>query len=54
MGVVALLAFFLVFYPQTDTISSKDEVDPDVLDCMTSLGCFKNKDKLIRNLLKNE
>ncbi|XP_020894639.1 serine/threonine-protein kinase BRSK2 isoform X2 [Exaiptasia diaphana] len=35
-----------------ENINAKDEIDPDVLVCMTSLGCFKNKDKLLNNLLK--
>ncbi|XP_048584994.1 serine/threonine-protein kinase BRSK2 [Nematostella vectensis] len=37
-----------------DDITCKDEIDPDVLACMKSLGCFKNKDKLLTNLLSNE
>ena len=39
---------------QTEVIPNKDEIDPDVLNSMSSLGCFKNREKLIRNLLKQE
>lgn len=39
---------------KTEVIPSKDEVDPDVLKSMSSLGCFKNREKLLRNLLKQE
>lgn len=39
---------------KTEAIPSKDEVDPDVLNSMSSLGCFKNREKLLRNLLKEE
>ena len=42
------------FSQQTEVIPSKDEVDPDVLKSMSSLGCFKNREKLLRNLLKQE
>lgn len=39
---------------KTEVIPNKDEVDPDVLNSMSSLGCFKNRERLIRNLLKKE
>ena len=39
---------------QTENIPSKDEIDPDVLHSMSSLGCFKNRERLVRNLLKHE
>ncbi|CAG2118988.1 unnamed protein product [Medioppia subpectinata] len=35
----------------THIIPSVDDVDPDVLTNMTSLGCFKDKEKLLRDLL---
>ncbi|XP_071038946.1 serine/threonine-protein kinase BRSK2 isoform X2 [Parasteatoda tepidariorum] len=37
---------------QTHVIPSSDDIDPDVLSSMTSLGCFKDKEKLIEELLK--
>ncbi|KAJ7391065.1 Serine/threonine-protein kinase brsk1 [Desmophyllum pertusum] len=39
---------------KTEVIPVKDEIDPDVLHSMSSLGCFKNREKLLRNLLKQE
>ncbi|XP_078348803.1 serine/threonine-protein kinase BRSK2-like [Oculina patagonica] len=39
---------------KTEVIPGKEEVDPDVLHSMSSLGCFKNREKLLRNLLKQE
>ncbi|KAK2565595.1 Serine/threonine-protein kinase BRSK2 [Acropora cervicornis] len=39
---------------KTEVIPSRDEIDPDVLHSMSSLGCFKNRERLIRNLLKQE
>lgn len=39
---------------QTHIIPSVDELDSDVLANMTSLGCFKDKSKLIANLLSGE
>ena len=39
---------------QTEIIPGKEEIDPDVLHSMSSLGCFKNREKLLRNLLKQE
>lgn len=39
---------------KTEVIPSKDEIDPDVVHSMSSLGCFKNRERLLRNLLKQE
>lgn len=39
---------------KTEIIPGKEEIDPDVLHSMSSLGCFKNREKLLRNLLKQE
>ncbi|XP_014208941.2 serine/threonine-protein kinase BRSK2-like [Copidosoma floridanum] len=36
---------------QTHIIPSKDVIDPDVLQAITSLGCFKEQEKLIEGLL---
>lgn len=36
---------------QTHVIPSASAVDPDVLNAICSLGCFKEKDKLIQELL---
>lgn len=36
---------------QTHVIPSAMSVDPDVLNAICSLGCFKEKDKLIQELL---
>ncbi|RWS10811.1 serine/threonine-protein kinase BRSK2-like protein, partial [Dinothrombium tinctorium] len=38
---------------QTHIIPSVDDLDPDVLTNMTSLGCFKDKEKLLRELLSS-
>lgn len=38
---------------QTLVLPSVDDIDPDVLSNMTSLGCFKDKDRLIKELLNN-
>ncbi|OWA53890.1 Serine/threonine kinase SAD-1 [Hypsibius exemplaris] len=38
---------------QTHIIPTMESIDPDVLDCMTSLGCFKDKQKLLSELLNN-
>ena len=38
---------------QTHIISSEGDVDPDVLSNMTSLGCFKDRDKLLNELVHN-
>lgn len=35
-------------------IPSKTDLDPDVVNSMTCLGCFKDEDKLIKMLLKSE
>lgn len=36
---------------QTHILPSVDSMDPDVLQAITSLGCFKQRDKLIQDLL---
>ena len=36
---------------QTHIIPTVEDLDPDVLASMTSLGCFKDKEKLIQELL---
>lgn len=36
---------------QTHVIPSEENIDPDVFRHMNSLGCFKDKEKLIRALL---
>lgn len=36
---------------QTCPLNTRDEIDPDVLLSMTSLGCFRDKHKLIDALL---
>ncbi|XP_014483013.1 PREDICTED: serine/threonine-protein kinase BRSK2 [Dinoponera quadriceps] len=36
---------------QTHVIPSVDAIDPDVLQAIASLGCFKERDKLIQELL---
>lgn len=36
---------------QTHVLPSASSVDPDVLNAICSLGCFKEKDKLIAELL---
>lgn len=36
---------------QTHVLPSIDSVDPDVLQAICSLGCFKEKEKLIQHLL---
>lgn len=38
---------------QTHIIPTMGDIDPDVLSNMTSLGCFKDKDKLIKELLSS-
>jgi BR serine/threonine kinase len=37
----------------THIIPSEEAIDPDILSQMTSLGCFKDKAKLISNLLNS-
>ena len=39
---------------ETCPMFSKDEIDPDVFNNMTSLGCFRDKHKLIDALLSTE
>lgn len=39
---------------KTETISSSDDIDPDVLSCMNSLGCFHDKERLVEKLLREE
>lgn len=39
---------------QTHIIPSADDLDADVLTNMSSLGCFKDKSKLLANLLSSE
>lgn len=36
---------------QTHVLPSVDSIDPDVLQAISSLGCFKERDKLIQELL---
>ncbi|XP_023218838.1 serine/threonine-protein kinase BRSK2-like [Centruroides sculpturatus] len=36
---------------QTHIIPTVDDLDPDVLSSMTSLGCFKDKERLLQELL---
>ncbi|XP_058808558.1 serine/threonine-protein kinase BRSK2 isoform X1 [Phymastichus coffea] len=36
---------------QTHVIPSEDAIDPDVLQAIASLGCFKEREKLIKELL---
>lgn len=38
---------------ETHVIPSEADIDPDVLTNMTSLGCFKDKGKLTRELLNS-
>ena len=40
-----------VFMFQTSIIPNLEDLDPDVLSTMNSLQCFKDKDKLIAELL---
>lgn len=35
-------------------ITSEEDLDPDVMNSMTSLGCFKDKEMLIEQLLRLE
>ncbi|CAL4086405.1 unnamed protein product, partial [Meganyctiphanes norvegica] len=37
---------------QTHIIPAKDSIDPDVIKNMASLGCFKDKDKVMQELLE--
>lgn len=36
---------------QTHIIPTANDIDPDVLSSMTSLGCFKDREKLVQDLL---
>ncbi|XP_072235930.1 serine/threonine-protein kinase BRSK2-like isoform X3 [Leuresthes tenuis] len=36
------------------TLASAEEIDPDVLESMHSLGCFRDKEKLTKDLLSEE
>ncbi|XP_061628850.1 serine/threonine-protein kinase BRSK2 isoform X2 [Phyllopteryx taeniolatus] len=36
------------------SLPSADDVDPDVLDSMHSLGCFRDKNKLLKDLLSDD
>lgn len=36
------------------TLASSEEIDPDVLESMNSLGCFRDKEKLTSDLLSAE
>ena len=36
---------------QTHILPTEDDCDPDVLQAITSLGCFKDRKKLIQELL---
>ena len=52
--IVMMIICNVFFSMQTEVIPSKDEIDPDVVHSMSSLGCFKNRERLLRNLLKQE
>ena len=39
---------------KTEKIYGKDNIDPDVLSSMNSLGCFKDKEALEEELIKDE
>ncbi|MGH0122807.1 UNVERIFIED_CONTAM: hypothetical protein FKN15_003294 [Acipenser sinensis] len=36
------------------SLPSADDIDPDVLESMHSLGCFRDKNKLMKDLLSEE
>ncbi|KAL1247994.1 hypothetical protein QQF64_023370 [Cirrhinus molitorella] len=36
------------------TIPAADDIDPDVLESMHSLGCFRDKNKLMKDLLSDD
>lgn len=42
--------------PRTQDIyfTNEDELDPDVMASMSSLGCFKDREQLVAKLLSNE
>lgn len=39
---------------QIRSLPSLDDIDPDVLDSMHSLGCFRDRNKLLQDLLSEE
>lgn len=39
---------------KTYPLSTREDIDPDVFNGMTSLGCFRDKHKLIADLLAPE
>ena len=39
---------------KTEAIESKDNIDPDVLTSINSLGCFHDKERLVEKLLREE
>ena len=39
---------------KTEIISSREDIDPDVLTSISSLGCFHDKERLIEKLLREE
>ena len=39
---------------QTEPLNDEYDIDPDILNSMTSLGCFKDKMQLIERLLSQE
>ena len=39
---------------QTHIIPTRDQLDPDVIKNMASLGCFKDRDKVTKELLAEE
>lgn len=36
------------------SLAAAEEIDPDVLESMHSLGCFRDKEKLSKDLLSEE
>lgn len=46
--------FSIIAFPQTFSIGSKSQIDPDVFKSMSSLGCFKDKQALTSALLNSE
>lgn len=39
---------------ETCPLTNRDDIDPDVFNGMTSLGCFRDKHKLVDALLAPE
>ena len=39
---------------QIRSLPSLEDIDPDVLDSMHSLGCFRDRNKLLQDLLSEE